>query len=75
MSFTVWVWYPKDWHMAELEHVDEREAFEKAISLSRNVGARIGVVRRITIVNNEDDSTAFEWQFGKGITFPTINLS
>jgi len=68
--YSVWVWYADDFHLKELEGVDAETAVRKAQSLTLNVGARLGIVRKIQIVSELDDSTAFLWEHGKGVTFP-----
>ena len=66
--FSVYTWFPDDSYFCELDNVDAEAAVKKAKSLSTNVGARTGIVHRITIVDSLDN-TVFEWQYGKGVTF------
>lgn len=70
-TYTVWVWFPDDSHTPEMTTTDLGEAVAKSASLAQNVGARSGTTRRICIVDDSDDSTILEWQYGKGLVFPT----
>jgi hypothetical protein len=45
------------------------EAVMAARDYSRSVGARNGFVAKIIITDGGDDTT-FQWEYGKGITFP-----
>jgi hypothetical protein len=38
-------------------------------SYTTRPAAQIGVIRKVHIIARDDDSVAFEWQFGKGVTF------
>lgn len=49
--------------------VDPQTAVETARRLTRTVGARLGTTARV-IITDGLDFTCFEWQFGKGVTFP-----
>lgn len=39
---------------------------------TRSVAARMGVVTKV-IITDMLDQTCFEWEYGKGITFPTTD--
>lgn len=56
------------------EYIKQFVSPEKAIETFNfyidNVAARIGVTRRV-IITGGDDVINMEWQFGKGIVFPT----
>ena len=49
--------------------VDGETAVETALQLSRSVGGRMGFVEKI-IITDGGDYTVFEWQYGKGVTYP-----
>lgn len=49
--------------------VSAKEAMKAFKHYTHNVAARLGPVRRV-IVTDGGDAIAFEWQYGKGITFP-----
>jgi hypothetical protein len=51
--------------------VGGEEAFEAFKHYTRSVGARIGIVARV-IITDGDDCTNMEWQFGKGVAYPTL---
>lgn len=50
--------------------VTAEEAVRAAHHYCNSVGAAIGTTQRV-IITDGGDFTTFEWQFGKGITFPT----
>lgn len=47
-----------------------KDAVDAAKRLTETVGARLGTTKRV-IITDTGDLTVFEWQFGKGVTFPT----
>lgn len=55
------------------EYVRRRVGAEEAVIAAKHyctsVGAQMGVTRRV-IITDSGDCTNFEWQFGKGITYP-----
>jgi len=53
----------------ECRFVSAEEAVKTAHRLTETVGASFGFVQRI-IITDGGDFTNFEWQFGKGITYP-----
>jgi len=46
--------------------VDPQTAVETACRLTRSVGAKMGTTARVI----SGDFTCFEWQAGKGVTYP-----
>lgn len=50
-------------------HVSAKEAMKAFKHYTHNVAARLGMVERV-IVTDGGDCVNFEWQYGKGITFP-----
>ncbi len=69
--FSVWQWFEDDWHECVGKNLGAQQAFELAHSYTVRPAALIGVIRKVTIVAIDDDSTAFLWEFGKGVVFPT----
>jgi hypothetical protein len=49
--------------------VDAAEAVKAVAHYTNNVTSRIGITKRV-IITDGGDSICFEWEFGKGITFP-----
>jgi hypothetical protein len=69
-EFSVFWWDPKDNYYAEKRHVGMQEAVETAKSLTTRPAALIGIIRKVAITDG-GDFTNFQWEFGKGITYPT----
>jgi hypothetical protein len=72
-EFSVCQFFPDDSYEYVLRFVRAKEAIERAKRLTESVGGRIGTIKRI-IVTDGGDFTVFEWQFGKGVTFPQMNI-
>lgn len=68
--FNVVQFFADDSYEYVLRNVDPERAVKQAKSLSDSVGGRLGTTKRI-IITDGGDLTVFEWQFGKGVTFPT----
>jgi hypothetical protein len=51
--------------------VSAEEATNAAKHYCTSVAAKLGIVKRV-IITDGGDCINLEWQFGKGITFPTI---
>ena len=49
--------------------VSAEEAVRTSLRYTTSVGARIGTTVRV-IITDGGDCTNFEWQFGKGVTYP-----
>jgi hypothetical protein len=49
--------------------VDAQEAVEAAHHYCGSVGARLGYVTTVIIVD-DDDFRVFQWEHGKGVVFP-----
>ena len=49
--------------------VHAEEAVNAAKHYSTSVGARLGTTKRV-IITDSGDEINFEWEFGKGVTFP-----
>ena len=53
------------------ECVPAQEALEVAQHYStQSIGAAMGVIKRVVIVESADESVVFEWTAGVGITYP-----
>jgi hypothetical protein len=50
-------------------NVPAQEAVEAARHYCSSIGAQLGTTARVIITDSGDD-TVFEWQYGKGVTFP-----
>jgi hypothetical protein len=68
-EFSVCQFFPDEHYEYVARFIDGKAAVELAAQLSKSVGARSGITRRIIIVDGLDN-TVFEWRFGEGITFP-----
>jgi hypothetical protein len=53
--------------------VSAEEAMKAVQHYINSVGARMGLVKRV-IVTDGGDMTNFEWEYGKGIVFPTKEM-
>ena len=51
-------------------NVSAKEAGAAMAHYTRSVAARMGIVKRV-IITDILDQTCFEWEYKKGITFPT----
>ncbi len=67
--FSVVQFFDDDTHEYVRRRVDAQHAVTAARHYCSSIGARIGTTKRVIITDNGDD-TVFEWQFGKGVTFP-----
>lgn len=72
-EFSVYWEDPDGYSHAERRFIDARTAVELAQSLTLRPAVRLGVIRRV-IITDGGDFTVFEWQLGKGVTFPQVNL-
>lgn len=68
-QFSVFAFFPDESYLLEAEWVDEETAVKTAARLVDTIGARIGATRRV-IITDAFDLTVFQWEFGKGVTFP-----
>jgi hypothetical protein len=69
--FAVWQWFEDDWHECVGQNLAAEDAVKLAHSYTVRPAAQIGVIKKVSIVALDDDSTAFLWEFGKGVVFPT----
>ena len=64
--FDVWQYLPDDWHEKVGDNLSAEDAVKLAHSYTVRPAAQIGIIRKVHIIARDDDSVAFEWQFGKG---------
>lgn len=69
-EFSVYVFFPNDEYMRELSFVDAKTAVEKACSLTKTIGARLGTTKQVMITDG-DDNCVFLWRSGEGVVFPS----
>jgi hypothetical protein len=68
-EWSVWIFFPDGGHVAEAQWIGPEAAVKLAYELTRRPAARVGIIERV-IITDGGDFTCFEWQFGKGVTFP-----
>lgn len=71
--FNVVQFFPDGGYEYSNRGLELRAAVERAKALTETVGARIGTTTRI-IITDGGDLTVFEWEFGKGVTYPTPEM-
>ena len=67
--FSVWWWDPEGNYHAEARFIPAKQAVELAKNLTNRPAALIGIIKTIRIIDGGDNIN-FEWEFGKGVTFP-----
>ena len=70
-EFSVCQFFPGGDYGYELRFVDAETAMVGAKAIIQSVGGRLGTTERV-IVTDGGDCIVFEWQHGKGITFPDM---
>ena len=68
-TFDVWQIFDDGTSERVRTAVRAQEAVEAAKHYSSSVGARLGLVDFVRIISRSDDTVAFEWTKGKGVTF------
>lgn len=68
-TFSVTQFFPDDTYETVRSHVTAEEAMKAFVYYTDNVASRLGTTRRVIITDGGDEIN-YEWQFGKGITFP-----
>jgi hypothetical protein len=68
-EFSVCQFFPDGSYEYVRRYVDAEEAVRAAHHYCNSVGAKLGTTVRV-IITDGGDCTNFEWQFGKGITYP-----
>jgi len=69
-EFSVCQFFEDGTHEYARRYVSAKEAVETSKMYTESVAAKLGIVRRV-IITDGGDFTNFEWQFGKGVTYPT----
>jgi hypothetical protein len=72
-EFSVCIWYDTGQYEYVRRWVSAEEAVTAAKHHTTSVGARLGVVTKV-IVTDGLDLTNFEWDYKKGIVFPTPEM-
>lgn len=68
-TFSVTQFFPDETYETVRSHVTAEEAMKAFVYYTDNVASRLGTTRRV-IITDSGDEINYEWQFGKGITFP-----
>lgn len=68
-EFSVYQFFTGGGTEAVTRFVSAEHAVAVAQQLCSSVGAKLGTTERV-IITDGGDCTNFEWEFGKGITFP-----
>lgn len=68
-EFSVCQFFPDDSYEYVRRFVTAEEAVAAAKFYTSNVAAQTGLTKRV-IITDGGDCVNFEWEFGKGITFP-----
>ncbi len=67
--FSVVQYFEDDTYEYVRKAVDAKEALAAFSHYTTSVGVQIGFVKRVIIIDS-GDCVAYEWEYGKGITFP-----
>jgi hypothetical protein len=70
--FSVWLWFDDDSHLLEADNLPPAEAVKLAKRCTERPAAIAGIIQKVTIVDEEDDTTAFLWEHGRGVVFPNL---
>jgi hypothetical protein len=68
--FSVVIWFPNDTYEYVGRDLDAKAAVEMAKDYTERPAARHGFIMKIAITDS-GDYTNFQWEFGKGIVYPT----
>lgn len=68
-EFSVAQFFDDDHYEYVRRFVSDEEAVKAFAHYTSSVAARMGMVKRV-IITDGGDCTNYEWQYGKGITFP-----
>ena len=72
-TFSVVQYFPGDTHDVIASGLDAKAAVELAKDYSERPAAKVGIIQRITIIDN-GDCTVFEWRNGEGVVYPTVDM-
>jgi len=70
-EFSVVQFFPDGTYEYVRRFVTAEEAINVAKSYTTRPAAKIGVIQRV-IITDGGDCTVFEWKYGEGIVFPTL---
>ena len=73
-EFSVCQFFEDDTYEYVRRYVSAEEAMEAFKHYTVSVGAKIGITKRVIITDGGDCINA-EWQFGKGLTYPTEGIA
>jgi hypothetical protein len=68
--YDVWQYLPDDWHEKVGHDLSAEEAVKLAASYTTRPAAKLGIIQAVRVIALDDDTVAFEWQYGRGVTFP-----
>lgn len=68
-KFSVWQFFQDDTHECVRSRVSAEEAMEVFRHYTDNVATRLGIIKRVIIVDDGDFTNA-EWVHGEGVIFP-----
>lgn len=68
-EFSVWIFFPDGSHIDEGRFLKDQDAVQLAYEVTKRPAAQAGIIKRV-IITDGGDCTCFEWQFGKGVTYP-----
>jgi hypothetical protein len=68
-TFSVCQFFEDDSYEWVRRNVDAVEAVKAFRHYTNNVACRLGITKRV-IITDDGDCIAYEWQYGKGVTFP-----
>ena len=69
-EYSVYQFFPDERYEPVARLIGAEEAVRLAKQLSESLGARLGTTRRI-IITDGGDETVFQWEYGRGVTFPS----
>ena len=69
--FNVVLIFANETHHYEARNLMAEAAVKLAYEVSKRPAALVGIIGKILITDG-GDFTVFEWQFGKGVTFPPL---
>jgi hypothetical protein len=72
-EFSVYQFLPDGSYEAVVRFVSGKTAVETAKRCTETVSGRIGTTVRV-IITDGGDYTCFEWQYGKGVTYPSPDV-
>lgn len=68
--YNVVQFFANDMHEYVRRNVSAQEAVDAARHYCTSIGAKLGTTVKV-IITDDGDYTNFQWEFGKGITYPT----